>query len=196
MTKDFGLVTLIGFLVGWLVLIPAANIGLDLTPIVILNLIIGFTAMGPLAMLIMKKLAKRWKVMEQFGKFAAVGTLNSFVDLAVLNWFILFTNISFGLYFTLFKTLSFLVAKTSSYFWNKFWTFDSHTKVSWNEYWHFAIFTIIGAVLNVGVATFMVNVISPPVGVTLKLWANVGAVVAAFASVGWNFFSYRHVVFK
>ncbi|MBZ1356258.1 MAG: GtrA family protein [Candidatus Nealsonbacteria bacterium] len=52
-----------------------------------------------------------------------IGTLNIFIDLGVLNFLIALTSITVSLYYTLFKSISLLVAATNSYFWNKHWTF-------------------------------------------------------------------------
>ncbi|MDI6820741.1 MAG: GtrA family protein [Patescibacteria group bacterium] len=194
--RDYYLVTLIGFLVGWLVLLPIKNFGFEMMPLLIIGSVIFFTFLGPFCMWILKKLSFFWPVLDQFGKFAAVGSLNSFIDLAVLNLLILMTGISVGIFFTIFKTVSFLLAKTSSYFWNKFWTFESKEPVSWREYIKFGIFTGIGLLLNVGIATLIVNFLKSPGYVDDKIWANVGAVGAIIISMFWNFLSYRNIVFK
>jgi len=194
--KDYYLSALIGFLIGWLVLLPIKNFGFLISPVLIMSSVIFFTFLGPSCMWIFKKLSFFWPVLDQFGKFAAVGSLNSFIDLAILNLLIFLTDISFGIFFTIFKTISFLFAKTSSYFWNKFWTFESENPVSWREYIKFGIFTGIGMLLNVSTATLIVNFLKPPFEVDQKLWANIGAVAAMIVVMFWNFFSYKNIVFK
>jgi len=196
MKRDFYLVTLIGFLVGWLVLLPAKNLGIDITPVFILGSVLSFTVFAPIALLILKLLSRFWKVLEQFGKFAAVGTLNTLIDLGVLNLLIILTDISSGSYFSIFKAVSFLAAATNSYFWNKFWTFESRLPVTANEYVRFLFFTLIGTLINVAVASFVVSVIGAPGGINPKTWANIGAVLAVAVSFLWNFLSYRYIVFK
>jgi len=194
--KDFLLVTTIGFLVGWLILLPAKNIGISLTPLWIAVSVVGFTILAPIALFVLKLLGKMWSIFEQFGKFAAVGTLNTLIDLGILNLLILIFGVSAGLSFSAFKAVSFVFATTNSYFWNKFWTFESATKTSVKEYGHFFLLTLVGTLINVSVASFIVNGITTPAGVSPNLWANIGALLAVFVSFLWNFLSYKLVVFK
>lgn len=194
--KDLYLVSLIGFLFGWLLLLPAKNLGLVITPQLVLAAVAGFTLFAPLALVILKFLSRFWAVLYQFGKFAAVGALNTVIDLGVLNLLILLTDIYIGIYFIIFKAISFLVASTNSYFWNKFWTFQSKLPVMVKEYVRFIFFTIIGLLINVSAAYFIVSVIGPLFGADLKLWANIGALVAIGVSLVWNFFAYRYIVFR
>lgn len=194
--RDYQLVTIIGFLVGWLVLIPAKNLDFSLTPLAIVASVLGFTILGPVALFVLKALGKIWSVFEQFGKFAAVGTLNTLLDLGVLNLLILITGYFNGSYYVGFKAISFVIATTNSYFWNKFWTFGSKMPASFKEYFRFGIFTLVGALINVGVASLIVNVISIPAGIDPKLWANLGALIAVFVGMLWNFLSYKKLVFK
>lgn len=196
MKKDYYLVTIIGFLVGWLVLLPAVNIGLKITPPLVVGSVFGFTLFAPLALGTLKFLSRFWAILGQFGKFAAVGTLNALLDLGILNLLIFLTGVSRGIYFSAFKALSFLVAVTNSYFWNKLWTFESKLPFTGREYVRFGFFTLIGDLINVSVASFIVNFIGPPADFNPKLWANVGAVIAIFVALLWNFLIYRNIVFK
>src|SRR3989344_1912690 len=49
----------------------------------------GFTLLAPIALTIAHLISKKIPVIFQFAKFAAVGTLNSFVDLGIFNFEIL-----------------------------------------------------------------------------------------------------------
>ena len=196
MKGDYYLVTIIGFLVGWLLLMPAKNLGFEIKLILVLGSVIGFSILAPIALFVLKFLSRFWKVLEQFGKFAAVGTLNTLLDLGVLNLLIYLTDISSGASYSGFKAISFLVGTTNSYFWNKFWTFGSRLPVTLNEYGRFIFFTLIGVLINVSAATLVVNVIGAPAGVNPKLWANVGALAGVFTALLWNFLSYKKIVFK
>lgn len=194
--RDYLFVIIIGFLVGWLIWLPAKNIGFAITPLRVATSVVGFTLFAPFALFILKKLGKVWGIFEEFGKFAAVGTLNTLIDLGILNLEFIIFGVSSGWYFSLFKAVSFVFATTNSYFWNKFWTFESGSKVTAKEYGHFFLFTLVGTLIDVGVASFIVNGIHVPGGVSQKLWANIGAVIAVFVSMLWNFVSYKLVVFK
>ena len=64
------------------------------------------------------------------------------------------------------------------------------------EFGQFFIVTLIGLGLNVGVASFVVNVIGPQFGLNETLWANIGGITAAFGVTVWNFIGYKFIVFK
>jgi len=175
---------------------PIKNLGFEIKPLLVLISVVGLTFFAPLALFILKLLSRRFKVLEQFGKFAAVGTLNTFLYLAVINLLILLTDIARGTYYSVFVVAGFIIATTNSYLWNKFWTFQSRAPINLAEYGRFAFFTLIGVLINASTASLIVNVIGAPSGFNLKLWANIGALIAVFVSFLWNFISYRKIVFK
>lgn len=131
-------------------------------------------------------------VVSQGVKFLLVGALNTFVDLAMLNLLIFLTGIASGLPFTIFKGISFLVAVSNSYLWNKHWTFRSNKKV----FLQFLMVATIGLFLNVGAASFVVNVIGPQFGFKNQLWANIGAAAGTLVVMAWNFAGYKFFVFR
>jgi len=88
------------------------------------------------------------------------------------------------------------VASANSYFWNKFWTFQSRTPANFKEYTRFFVFSLLGALINVGVASFLVNVVGPIGNFNFKIWANISALIAVLISLIWNFLTYRYIVFK
>jgi putative flippase GtrA len=194
--KDLFIVSIIGFLVGWLVLLPAANLGVKISPAIAAISVLFFSVLAPILLAFLHFLSRFFKVLEQAGKFLAVGTLNTLLDISVLNGLIYLTGIARGWHFTLFKATAFLIASTNSYFWNKFWTFESYSKINPGEYFFFFLVTLFGAFINTTVASFIVNVLGAPAGFSLKLWANVAALIAVFFSMLWNFSAYRYIVFK
>lgn len=136
------------------------------------------------------------KTLFQFIKFGIVGVLNTAVDLAILNLLIFATDIATGWQFSVFKGISFAAAVTNSYFWNKFWTFKDRDKIGPGEVSQFAAISVGGFLVNVGVASFVVNFVPPMGGASEIMWANVGAVFAIAFSLLWNFIGYKFVVFK
>jgi putative flippase GtrA len=132
----------------------------------------------------------------QILKFATVGVMNTAVDLAALNLIMLITGITSGMYFTVFKGLSFVIAATHSYFWNKYWTFQRGSVRSMSEFGLFMGATICGLIINVAVASFIVNYVDPLPNVTPQIWANLGALTASGISAIWNFSSYKFIVFQ
>lgn len=194
--KDFILVTVIGFCAGWLALLPAKSIGFAITASTVVILVVGLSFFAPLALFVVKLLGRKWKVLEEFGKFAAVGTLNTLLDIGVLNALMITTGIVAGIGFSGFKAISFLVGTTNSYFWNKFWTFQNSMPISVSQYSRFFLFTLVGTGINVSVASVLVNGIGAPAGISPSLWANISALIAVFTAMMWNFLSYRKIVFK
>jgi len=194
--KDFRLVSLIGFLVGWLVLPTAVNLGFAITPKLILFSVFGFSVFAPLVLAVIYYLGRFWPALRQFGKFCAVGVLNTFLGFSVLNSLMYFTGITRGYFYSLFLAIAFLVSVTNSYFWNKFWSFQSQTSASPSEFSRFLFFTFIGLLINNGVASFLNNVIGPLGNISPIVWANISALIAIAFSFLWNFFSYRFLIFK
>ena len=98
---------------------------------------------------------------------------------------------------SLFKGISFLVATVNSYLWNKHWTFEKKEKAFVpKEYIKFLVIVTIGLLINVIIASLLVNIFSPPFGIEKKFWANLGAFLAIFVSAGWNFLGAKFIVFK
>lgn len=169
-----------------------------------LGIFVFFTLFAPLALWILFLFGKLVPVVYQFGKFAAVGTLNTFVDIGVFNLeTFLYGTSAIGItLFAVFKALSFLCGTTNSFFWNKYWTFSSaratHPEGAIKETKEAVSFYIIAGVgwtLNVGCATFVKSV--EPSGVAVNLWVNVVAPLAGVAAAFlWDFVGYKFFVFK
>lgn len=137
-------------------------------------------------------------LIKQIIKFITVGAVNTGVDLFILNLLIWSTGKGTrGTLFGVFKALSFIVAAVNSYFLNKYWTFAGHQKKKKHvEASQFAVVTGIGWLINVAVATFVVNKVSPSYGLNAHQWINVAALTGTAVGLFWNFFGYRLFVFK
>ncbi len=129
-------------------------------------------------------------------KFLVVGVLNTFIDFGVLNLLIFFTGIAQGLWYSIFKAISFTTAVINSYFMNKFWTFKAKEATNPKEFGQFFIVSAGGFLLNVGTASFLVNFIGPRFGISKNLWANIGALGGTVVAFLWNFAGYKFFVFK
>src|SRR6266481_1155710 len=95
------------------------------------------------------------KTLSQILKFTVVGGFNTAIDLAVLNFLIFILNRGgSGIYFTLFKSISFAIATANSYLMNKYWTFSaSSSKKAHIEIGQFLFISAIGLLVNVFVAS-------------------------------------------
>lgn len=186
---------IIGFLVGLFFFISLEMLQIDI-PQSWLFLII-FPPLSWLGLFVASVIGKRILAIYQLAKFLLVGALNTFIDLGALNLLMWLSGIYTGIFFSVFKGISFLVAATNSYFWNKLWTFEKKESIFvGREYFKFLFIVAIGLLINVGVATFVVNVIGPQFGISEQLWANVGAFVAVFIALTWNFLGAKFIVFK
>lgn len=144
-----------------------------------------------------KILARRTPVIFQFAKFALSGVSNVFIDLGILNLLMWIFSKSSGWYYPVFKTASFSIAVINSYFLNRFWTFRKNkTSMDSGEFIKFYLFTGFAFLLNVGIASLVVNIIGPQWGISVKIWANLGAIVAVLLVCLWNFLGYKFIIFK
>ena len=140
---------------------------------------------------------EKFSAIFQLFKFTLTGSLNTFIDFAVLNLLMQTLQVASGWYFSFFKLISFSCAAVNSYFWNKFWTFKKkETKVGTKEFSQFYLITGISLLINVGIASLIVNVMGPQFSLSETLWANVGALGGVLGAFIWNFLGYKFIVFK
>ncbi|MCD6500739.1 GtrA family protein [bacterium] len=166
------------------------NFALKFLPIILPLLALIYILVGSL-------FKERVVAIFQFFKFALVGSLNTFIDFGVLNLLMWLSQTMAGWEYSVFKAISFSSATFNSYLWNKFWTFQKkETKVGAGEFSKFYLATGIGFLINVGVASLIVNVIGPKLGISPLIWANIGAFVAVLCACIWNFSSYKFIIFK
>lgn len=134
---------------------------------------------------------------NQFGKFVAVGFTNATVDYGVFDLLIAFTGIAVGLYSSLFKAASFLVAMLHSYVWNKFWVFEAgESKGGGAEFSKFFIVSLVSILVNVGIYSLVVNVLGAQFGISAERWANIGAIAGSATALMANFVGLRVAVFS
>jgi len=194
--RDFWISGLIGFIAGLMALPSLYNIGIVRDP-ALMPAAVTLIATLPVMNFVFFYWIHHWMPsVLQFSKFSIVGGLNALIDLGVLNFLIAFSGIASGLLFSLFKSSSFVIAVINSYLWNKFWTFESRERVHRSEFTRFVLINIVGLGINVGVASFIVNGIGAPVGMSAPIWANIGAFIAALTGVMWNYLGVKHWVFR
>jgi putative flippase GtrA len=142
-------------------------------------------------------LSRFWATFWQVAKFLVTGVLNTLVDLGTLNLLIYLTGIASGIWYSVFKGAGFIAAATNSFFWNKFWVFEQREfSNAGKEFSKFISVSAVGIVLNVSIASVLVNVIGPPWGISEKLWGNAAAILAGIAVFIWNFLGYKLFVFR
>ena len=85
--KDLTASLIIGAAVGLLIQPILANTltSVHLTLAVRVGIFVFFALFAPFALWLCSLIGKVWKAFYQFGQFAAVGTLNSFIDIGIFN---------------------------------------------------------------------------------------------------------------
>ena len=143
----------------------------------------------------------------QFIKFCVVGAANTLIDWGVLFGLMSLTGFTSGMYYSVQKGFSFIVAVINSYIFNKFWTFKAKEKERVaSEFSQFMIVSVVGLIINVTIASLVVNYIAPfslagRIALFMnisqdKLWGIFGAGVATIIALLWNFIGYKFWVFK
>ena len=133
----------------------------------------------------------------QFMRYGAIGVLNTLLSFGIFNFFIFVSGVTQGLLVTLFSAVTFAVVITHSFFWNKYFVFNSHDRaLAHKEYIRFFVLTGTVALVNVGVISLLVNGIGAPQGISPHLWANIAVLITIPISVCGNFMGYKFLVFK
>jgi len=186
---------IIGFLIGVFFFIVLKMLQIDIPQSWLLLII--FPPLTLFGLFVASFIGKKFLAIYQMAKFLLVGALNTFVDLGVLNLLMWISGIYAGIFYSIFKGISFLIATINSYLWNKHWTFEKRERVfAPGEYFKFLVIVTIGLLINVTIASFVVNVIGPQFGIKSELWANVGAFAAILIAWVWNFLGSKFIVFK
>ena len=195
MIRDYFFAVLIGLVTAMLTLPILKNLEIDLPFNSFLLLIII-----PILWIIgiwLGAFFSRWLAFtRQFARFSVAGFLAAAIDFGILNFLMFVTGLVSGLPFTIFKSISFMIAATNSYFVNKFWTFHKSEEINYKEYLQFLAVSAVGISINVGVATLIVNGLGPQFDIGPKGWANIGAVAGSAVGLIWNFIGFKLIVFK
>ena len=139
---------------------------------------------------------KNQKLFSQIIKFLLIGVFNTAIDLVVLNALILmFDPGKNTALYTVFKSISFLVAVINSYYFNKYWTFRSKTR-SRSSFISFFVVSVVGFILNVITATLVFDLFTKTYPDHVHLIANIGALFGTGIVLIWNFIGYKFFVFK
>lgn len=132
----------------------------------------------------------------KFMKFAAVGGLNTLIDLSILNFLFFAFPVEVGWWYIACKTIAFLAAVINSYFLNKVWVFKRRDTPIYREGALFLLVSTIGLIINVAVSGAMFQVFSTVFGSTSVFAVNAAAVLGTIAVMLSNYFGYSRLVFK
>ncbi len=165
---------------------------IDKLPYPYVLLFVIFPIVCVVGMQIAHRVGKKYSFLWQMAKFGFVGVLNTAIDFGVLNALIALTSITAGIGIIGLNVLSFLVAVTNSYFWNKQWVFSAGKK---GNFVTFLVVTLIGLSINTGTVYILTTYLGPDSNSSQTQWANLAKVIATCFSLMWNFVGYKLIVF-
>lgn len=158
---------------------------------------------------------KSRKEVERFLKFSVVGAIGAVIDFGVfnlLNWLGWLSPIRwefpFGLSITgvgIASMISFVMAVTSNFIWNRFWTYpDSRSKRILAQYVTFLGINLAGLVIRVPLIEVLrgplAGVVVTQLDVQTETAAILGNNLALAIAVGvvmfWNFFVNRYITYN
>jgi putative flippase GtrA len=124
------------------------------------------------------------EIYQQFFKFCLVGLGNTFVDFGA---YLFFSRVG-GLYFLYANILAILLAATSSFILNKYWTFKNFEKKIKTQYIKFAVVNVVYFFLNNAIVFVSVHY--------LGFYDLLAKVMAVGIGLFWNFTANRYWTFK
>ena len=124
------------------------------------------------------------KILRQFIKFCIVGIANTLLDYAV---YLFFTRI-FGFYFLYANIISTIAGMTSSFIFNKYWTFKNREKDFKKQYLKFVIVNVIYFFLYNGIFYCLVEIFG--------IYDLIAKIIAVFICIFWNFLANRYWTFR
>jgi putative flippase GtrA len=208
--KDLYFAVFAGFLIGLLFLPVLKNAKPDLYEHFFYTSIPFFLIATPLGLVIAYEISKKISFIWQLGKFGISGILNVLVDMGVLSLLtfffrnnfqieansLIFSGITFLSFYSVYKSISFIIANINSYYWNKYWTFDQNADKKKSEFIQFFIVSLLGFFINVFVASLAFHIANPTNITQQGQWEIIGAAIGSIVGLAWNFIGYKFIVFK
>lgn len=195
--RDLLFAALNGFIIGILAPFIFHNLGAAL-PISIISFGVTLAILAALGVAAGYWIAKYTRpFIYQLAKFGLVGVGNTVIDAGIFSLFIFVSGVTSGFLISAFRTLSVFVAIVNSYLWNKYWSFQKkEVDEVPKEFTNFVAISLVGMVINVGITTFLVNVLGPQAGLNPAAWATISGIIPVPVVLIWNFVGYKLFVFK
>lgn len=207
--RDYEFALAAGLMIGLLLLPVLKTASPTLFDKLVLVIVPFFVLATPLGLRIAFVIGKKIAIIYQIAKFGIIGVANVLVDLGVLALTILLFSTYFKIdakqsllgaitFFSLFKSISFIIANINSYLWNKHWTFDQGSKKQTkSEFVQFFAVSVVGFLINVFVASVVFKMILGSLGdFSSGQLGLIGAAAGSIAGLAWNFIGYKLWVFK
>ncbi len=198
-TRDYRIVTLIGFAFGFFLVPIFTNVQPSFWHLNfgnILALVLGFIIFANFGLFIGSRIARKFPHFWQFTKYFAVGSLATAMDLGIFNLLSFITQTFSGFLIVVFNIISFSITLANAYFLHKFWSFEKNSRPQIGEFSQYAGVTIVSVTLNTALVYFLTTILGPPGTLSPALWENIAKVIAAPPVVIWNFLFYKFWIFK
>jgi putative flippase GtrA len=112
---------------------------------------------------------RKQRELTRFYKFSVVGTIGAIVDFGTFN----LLHSILGINGTLAQGISFCVAVTSNFIWNRFWTYpDSRSKPIFGQLVQFGIVNVIGLLIRTPVFNLLQEPMTKLAASILTLWPS------------------------
>jgi len=135
------------------------------------------------------------KEAKRFIKFAIVGGIGFILDTGTLYALIFLAGLAGDAERTLAKAISFTLAVTSNFFWNRRWTYpESRSKPLGKQMMQFFALNLIGLGINLAVFTVVDSLLVPLMD--LKLAIGGAQVAAVTVALFWNFVANRLITYN
>lgn len=173
-------------------------VNIERTTLLHLGVLLFFVILAPIALYVLSLISRYIKVAYQFGKFAAVGSSNTFLDLGLLNLAIMAMDLKEGTTkFFIIATGTAVLSTVNSYLWNKFWTFEAGKREEKKIWEIIKFYAVTGAAALVNGAITSIATVQI-VGDTTSgsLAANIGKIIGILSAFLINFLGYKFIVFK
>ncbi len=132
---------------------------------------------------------------KQIERYVIVGVPSTLIDFAVVNLLSKIFGIYSGVGIIPISLLGFALGTCNSYYFNKKWSFHDSTKIRLKQISTFFLVSGIGAVINITLVYVLTTVFAHAlISAIIKL--NVAKVFATGIAIIWNFYGYRHLVFR
>lgn len=168
----------------------------DYAALAVPAIVLAIPAGWSLGLFVAHKILERLGWAFQFVKFVIVGFLNTALDFGVLNLLSYITGIYSGKEIIILNSVSFVIAMTNSYFWNKYWTFKKAGEAQVKEFLEFVTVGFIGLLINSGVVFTVTTYIAPFVNFSPEVMENLAKAFATIFSLVWNFVGFKFIVFR
>lgn len=133
-------------------------------------------------------------MLRQFFCFGLVGSLNTLLDLLVLNVLFWLFPVQNALWLAAANSIAYGFGAINSFFLNKYWTFGQKQPITLAQVGRFVATTCLGMLVNDGFVWAIGNLLRPFIS-DLTIWTNLSKILAIAGSISISYLGMRLWVF-